>query len=223
MSACDIDFPTGAPCAEPIAYGGTVLQRLALQVRRGSTEMIPVRIETDEWVFRTIESGHPEAPFRATVTGHGLPEVWRAAFMNAGSWRVAATENPPCDTDLHRVVALDVDTIIVPGLNGATFRPLRAPAQLAYRAPLDLSQYNAARAQVRDESGVAVVDWSTGNGRISIDFAQQTLWLLLSDADTEALPAGCLVFDIELLGLTGEVNRICAADSPLLVLDETTR
>lgn len=220
MTACDITFPT-PPCTDPVVYGGVVLQKLALQVRRGSTEQIPIRVETNGWIFRDILAGFPEAPFRMNVPGHDLPHVWRVGFMNARSWpSLAASESPPCDHDMHRAVAIDPDTLVLPEVNGSGFKTPRQTPQIAYRQPLELDDFVSAETEVFTEAGQTVETWTTANGRMSIDPVTSSVWLLLSAQDTENLPDECLVFHIELIRGNGEVNRICLTNSPLLVLDK---
>lgn len=67
-----------------------------------------------------------------------------------------------------------------------------------------------------------MADYTTDNGRLELDPINDALWLRLTEADTAALTAKPKVFDIELIRGGGDPDRICTADSALVVLEETT-
>lgn len=200
------------------------IQKLSLTVRRGSAESIPVRIETGRWRYAPVAAVLLAAPLRIVAPAHGVPNNWRVAMQNIKAvGAFAATGNPPTDRDLLIATRIDEDTIEFNEINGAAFRPHTGGGQIAYRAPLDLTLYVGARMNVRDRVGGALVaDYTTDNGRLELDPINDALWLRLTEADTAALTAKPKVFDIELIRGGGDPDRICTADSALVVLEETT-
>lgn len=199
------------------------LQKLTLTIRKGSAENIPIRVESDAWSYANISAVAQSAPLRMTVS-EAPPDGWRAAIMNVRSvGDFAAQNNPPKDADLRAVTVIDATTVEFNAINGAGFRAFTGTGQLAWRTPLDLNLYVGARMNVRDKVGGALVaNWSTDTSELEIDAANKALWLRLDDSVTEALTAGSKVFDIELIRTGGNADRICAHDSVLVVLDETT-
>jgi hypothetical protein len=199
------------------------LQKLKLTIRKGSAENIPIRVESDAWSYANISAVAQSAPLRMTVS-EAPPDGWRAAIMNVKSvGDFAAQNNPPKDSELMLVTAVDATTVEFNAINGASFRAHSGGGQLAWRTPLDLSLYAGVRMNVRDKVGGALVaNWSADTGELEIDVANVAIWLRLDDSATEALTAGSKVFDIELIRTGGDIDRICAHDSTLVVLDETT-
>lgn len=200
------------------------LQRLTITVRRGSAEAIPIRIESSEWRYASITNIAQSAPVGITAPAHGIPDNWRGAVMNVrGPTVLNAENNPPTDRELRVMRRVDADTLEINDLNGAGLRPYVSGGQIAFRAPLDLSQYIAARMNVRDKVGGALLaNYTTDSGRLEIDPGNEALWLRLQEDDTLALTRPSNVFDIELIRGNGDPDRVCAADSVLTVLPETT-
>lgn len=201
-----------------------MLQKLTLTIRRGSAENIPIRIESSTWQYANITTVERSAPLRITALAHGIPDNWRVAIQNVKSvGDFAAVSNPPKDAELHVAKRVDVDTVEFNTINGAAFRAHTVGGQLAYRAPLDLTLYVSARMNVRDKvNGTLLANWSTTAGTLELDSGNEALWLRLKEADTVALTAKNKVFDIELIRGNGDPDRVCAADSVLIVLEETT-
>lgn len=199
------------------------LQKLKLTIRKGSAEDIPIRVESDAWSYANISAVAQSAPLRMTVS-EAPPDGWRAAIMNVKSvGDFAAQNNPPKDHELMLVTAVDATTVEFNAINGASFRAHSGGGQLAWRTPLDLLLYTGARMNVRRKVGGEIVaNWTSGTGELELDVANNALWLRLDDSATEALTAGSKVFDIELIRTGGDIDRICAHDSTLVVLDETT-
>lgn len=199
------------------------LQKLTLTIRKGSTENIPIRVESETWTYATITTVEQSAPLRITAATVP-PDGWRAAIMNVRSvGDFAAQNNPPKDNELMLVTAVDASTVEFNAINGAAFRAHSGGGQLAWRTPLDLLLYTGARMNVRRKVGGEIVaNWTSGTGELELDSLNNVLWLHLTDEKTEALAAGVLVFDIELVRTGGDIDRICAHDSTLVVLDETT-
>lgn len=200
------------------------LQKLTLTIRKGSAENIPIRLEQSGWSYASISAVLQTAPLRVTAPGHGIPDGWRAAIMNVKAvGDFGAANNPPKDNELHTVTVIDADTVEFNAINGAAFRAHTGGGQLAWHTPVDLNLYVGARMNVRDKvGGVLVANWTTDTNELERDVANDTLWLRLDDLVTETLTAKNKVFDIELIRTGGDADRVCAYDSTIVVLDETT-
>ena len=200
------------------------LQKLTLTIRKGSAENIPIRLEQSGWSYASISAVLQTAPLRVTAPGHGIPDGWRVAIMNVKAvGDFGAANNPPKDKELHTVTVIDADTVEFNAINGAAFRAHTGGGQLAWHTPVDLNLYVGARMNVRDKVGGALVaNWTTDTNELERDVANDTLWLRLDDLVTETLTAKTKVFDIELIRTGGDADRVCAYDSILVVLDETT-
>ena len=76
-------------------------------------------------------------------------------------------------------------------------------------AAISLVGYTA-RMQVRAtlESAEALIELTTGNGRIALGGAAGTITLTISATDTAALTAGRGVYDLELVSGSGIVTRL---------------
>lgn len=199
------------------------LQKLNLTIRRGATNVVPIRIESSRWQYASISSVAQSAPLRITAPGHGIPDGWRVAIMNVKAvGGIAAANNPPKDAELHAVTVIDADTIEFNEINGAAFRAYVSGGQLAYREPLDLAPYNGARIDVKGKiNGESLLHLVEGDG-LRLDNAERAVWFEPTIEQSMTLPAKSYVFDIELLRTGGGVDAICAADSALIVLPETT-
>ena len=200
------------------------LQKLTLTIRKGSAENIPIRLEQSAWSYATISAVSQTAPLRISALAHGIPDGWRVAIMNVKAvGDFAAQSNPPKDSDLRSVAVVDPTTVEFNAINGAAFRAHTGTGQLAWHTPVDLNLYVGARMNVRDKVGGALLfNWTTDTGELEVDVANDSLWLRLDDLVTEMLTAKNKVFDIELIRTGGDADRVCAHDSTLVVLDETT-
>lgn len=198
--------------------------KLSMKVRKGSTENIPIRMESAVWTYAAIENLSQSAPVRIKSTGHAIPEGWRVAVMNVVRPKDLNSEhNPPWDEDMRVVTVVDPDHIEFNEINGSAFQGFSRSGELAWRLPVDLTQYASARMTVRASVGGSLIaSWNTTSGHLQIDATQQAVWVRLAHTDTEALPVGRFVFDVELVRTTGEVERVCVAESDFTVLPENT-
>lgn len=192
-------------------------------MRRGATNITPIRVESEKWKYVSITAIEQTAPLRITAPGHELPDGWRAAIMNVSVvGNFAAANNPPNDSELHAVTVIDQDTIEINAINGAAFRVYVSGGQLAYREPLDLAPYIGARMDVKAKiNGEALLHLAEGLG-LRLDNAERTVWFEPSIEQSMTLPAKKYLFDIELLRTSGAIDPICAAESVLTVSPETT-
>jgi hypothetical protein len=200
-----------------------MLETLKLTVRRGASEDIPIRVESDVLVYKPITDIAASAPISITAVAHGLKDGWRAAVMNSGVPEIDIAWDDPLDDSLRRITLIDADTVEFNDVNGISFTAYVAGGQLVYREPLDLSQFVDARMNVKASvSGPVLATYKHTTGELLIDLVTDSLRLTLDTADTSALAAGKRFFDIELVRLDGSVQPICSAKSVLTVLPEIT-
>ena len=198
--------------------------RTRLSIKRGERFSRSLRIETLPYVYVPITAVTQSAPVRITAPGHGLLDGQRAAIVSVrGMSELNARSMPPKIEEYRQATVIDADTIEFNAINGAAFRTHTSGGQLAWHTPVDLNLYVGARMNVRDKVGGALLfNWTTDTGELEIDVANDSLWLRLDDLVTETLTAKNKVFDIELIRTGGDADRVCAHDSTLVVLDETT-
>jgi len=200
-----------------------MLETLKLTIRRGASEDIPIRVESDVLVYKTITGIAASAPISITAVAHGMKDGWRAAVMNSGVPEIDIAWDDPLDDSLRRITLIDADTVEFNDVNGISFTAYVAGGQLVYREPLDLSQFVDARMNVKSSvSGPVLATYKHTTGELLIDLVTDSLRLTLDTTDTSALAAGKRYFDIELVRLDGSVQPICSAKSVLTVLPEIT-
>jgi len=200
-----------------------MLETLKLTIRRGASEDIPIRVESDVLVYKTITGIAASAPISITAVAHGMKDGWRAAVMNSGVPEIDIAWDDPLDDSLRRITLIDADTVEFNDVNGISFTAYVAGGQLVYREPLDLSQFVEARMNVKASvTGPILATYKHTTGELLIDLVTDSLRLTLDTTDTSALAAGKRYFDIELVRLDGSVQPICSAKSVLTVLPEIT-
>jgi hypothetical protein len=201
-----------------------MLSRLRLTVRRGASADIALRLETSAKKFAAITGMSKTAPLRVTAAGHGIPDMWYAAVIDARGMveMNAADSNKIRESEFHQVDVIDANTVDFTGLSAAGFKTYTGGGHLAYYAPMDLTGYTSARMDIKRRVGGDVeLALNTENGTLEIDSSTHSVWIRLNDTHLAALPAMEYVFDIELVSATA-VDAICSADSVLDVLPEVT-
>jgi len=200
-----------------------MLETLKLTIRRGASEDIPIRVESDVLVYKSITDIDATAPIRITAVAHGMKDGWRAAIMNSGVPEIDIAWDDPIDDALRRITLIDANTVEFNDVNGISFTPYVSGGQLVYREPLDLSQFVDARMNVKSSiSGPVLATYKHTTGELLIDLVTDSLRLTLDTTDTSALAAGKRYFDIEMVRADSSVLPICSAKSVLTVLPEIT-
>lgn len=201
-----------------------MLQKLQLTIRRGASEDIPIRIESDRLVYVTITGIANSSPIRITAPAHGCPDGWRALVQAAvGMDQINTAWDGVTDDAFRRATLVDTNTVEFNDVNAATFGTWTSGGQLVYREPLDLSPFVEARMDVKASvSGPVLATYRHTAGSLLIDTAANALRLKPSIAETLLLTASRKVFDIELVRADGSVVAVCSAKSTLTVLPEIT-
>jgi len=99
---------------------------------------------------------------------------------------------------------------------------VKAWADAAKTTPLDLSGYSA-RMQARHgyDAGSPVLSLTTGGGGITITGPSGEVAIAITNAQSAALPAGKLVYDVELVSGAGAVTKLIRGT--MVVVPEVTR
>lgn len=204
------------------------LPTLHIQFRRGETVAVPVRVESDTLVYKSISAITRSGPVTITATGHACPDGWRAAVANAGgmtqiNYDGAEDGKPPKDSELQRVTVVDPNTVQFNAVNSAGFRAYTSGGQLVYYAPKDMALYASARMDIKDRvGGTVLLSLNTTGGTLELDSTDQVVWIRLTAAKSAALTFDEGVFDLELIDLSGKVEPICDSESTVTVLPEVT-
>lgn len=201
-----------------------MLQKLQLEIRRGASEDIPIRIESDRLVYVAITGIANSSPIRITAPAHGCPDGWRAMVQAAvGMAEINTPWDGVTDDAFRTATFVDINNVEFNGVNAATFGTWTSGGQLVYREPLDLSPFVEARMDVKASvSGPVLATYRHTAGNLLIDTAAHALRLKPSVSETLDLSAGKRFFDIELVRADGSVLAVCSAKSTLTVLPEIT-
>jgi tRNA threonylcarbamoyladenosine modification (KEOPS) complex Pcc1 subunit len=89
-------------------------------------------------------------------------------------------------------------------------------------SPVNLTDYTARMmARTSHISGTVVLDMTTSNGKITLGGTAGTITLSLSAADTAAITASSLSYDLELVSVGGVVTRL--VEGQIVLTPEVTR
>lgn len=200
------------------------MQKLDLEIRRGATIALPIRLESEELQSVPVTAISRSAPVRITAPGHALSDKWRAAVVCAGGMSEINAENyPPRDSELRQVTRIDNDVVEFNKVSSACFRAYSSGGYLVSYAPYDLSLYDGARMEVKNRvGGTQLALFTTADGTLELDEALGCVWLKISAGDSAALTFSSGVFDIELYNDDSKVTAVCSAESTFTVLPEVT-
>lgn len=184
-----------------------------INIRRGETYRLPVRWETEPWVYAAISSINKGAPARiVTAEEHEIPDGWRVAVVDALGLTQLNTQNmPPRDSDMRRVTVVDGTTIEFNEVSTAAWNAHKpGTGFLAWRTPKDLTGY-IARMQIRSRIGGPLLFSLTSDGDgINMDVAGRVIELFVGDSDAESFSWTSAVYDLEMVSAGGEVTALMA-------------
>lgn len=100
-------------------------ERLDIVARKGASFTVPIRVQTDEVVWKAISSIEKSAPAVIGVVGHECPTGWPITFHSVGGMtELNASEDDP-GSKTYRVAPIDENTLSIPRLNTSRFRRIR--------------------------------------------------------------------------------------------------
>lgn len=198
-------------------------ERLDIVARKGASFTVPIRVQTDEVVWKAITSIEKSAPAIIGVVGHECPTGWPVTFHSVGGMtELNAPEDDP-GSKTYRVAPIDENTLSIPRLNTSRFKTYTSGGYISYKRPLSLVGYIGARMEIRESvDGPLLFRLDVDSGSIEIDAETNTIWLKLTPLQTESFTFDKGVFDIELFDALGEVVNICGPKSTFTVIKEIT-
>ncbi len=180
-----------------------------LTIQQGKTFSLALRWETEPVVYKAITAIQQTAPVRLTVTGHGIPDGWRAAITNVkGMTEINAIANSVKDKDYNPVTVVDANTLEINAINASGFKAYVSGGYLQYNTPVDLTGFSA-RMSIKDKvGGTDLLTLTPANSRIVINTGLKTITLTISATDTAALTWTKGVYELEMVSGAGVVTSL---------------
>lgn len=176
-------------------------------VIRGDTFSFGVRWENNNLTMMGISAIAQTAPVQLTVTGHGLPERWRAAITGARGMEFLNAQNePPATFEYREVQAVDANTLIIPGISAAGRGPYKGDGAVIFRTPIDLTGFTYAM-QIRDEVDGTVI-YEAVSGDITYDNTTKIVSVVVPATATAAFDFETAVYDLEATSSLGVKTTI---------------
>lgn len=126
-----------------------------LEFTRGKTfGPLVIRWETNAIIYKQISAISQTAPVRMTVTGHNIPNGWRAAVSGVKGMVEINVADPSRirDDEYHQVTVIDANTVEMNEVNAAGFRTYASGGYLQYNTPADLTGQTA-RLAIKAKAG----------------------------------------------------------------------
>lgn len=194
--------------------------KITLEIIRGKTLNQSYMVSAGKMLYKDITGWPTKAPLRATVTGHGMPDNWAAQILGV---LMPPELNMPA---MEVCTVVDADTVEFNHRTRLNLpqTPTGSPT-LCFPEPYDLTDWNA-RAQIRNLQGDLVHSFHSDaseqpDSAIEVSIAGSTVTLTMSAEQSAAMPDEACIYDIELLGPSGDVLALTAV-SPVRILDEVT-
>ena len=182
-----------------------------IEIRRGATFVLPVRWETEPWLYAAITSISLTAPASITSAAHTIPDGWNVAVVDAkGLTQLNAKSNPPKASDMHRATVVSATQIEFNAISSASFgKHTASTGYLAWRTPQSLLGHTA-RMQIKDRIGGTVLASLTSlpGGGIVLNDAGKVIEITITAEQSEAFAWTSAVYDLELVSAAGKVTAL---------------
>ena len=182
-----------------------------IEIRRGATFVLPVRWETEPWLYAAIASISLTAPASITSAAHTIPDGWNVAVVDAkGLTQLNAKNNPPKASDMRRATVVSSTVIQFNEISAAAFGKHQAGSgYLAWMTPQSLAGYTA-RMQIKDRIGGTVLASLTSlpGGGIVLDDAVKVIEITITAEQSEAFAWTSAVYDLELVSAARKVTAL---------------
>ncbi|WP_440111806.1 hypothetical protein [Acidovorax sp. BL-A-41-H1] len=182
-----------------------------IDIRRGATFVLPIRWETEPWLYAAISAIALTAPVAITTAAHTIPDGWNVAVVDAkGLTQLNAKNNPPKASDMRRATVVSSTRIEFNDISAAGFgRHTANTGYLAWLTPKAMAGYTA-RMQIKDRVGGTVLLALTSDlgGGILLDDAGKVIEITITAAQAEALGKSSGVYDLELVSPGGVVTAL---------------
>jgi len=149
---------------------------------RGDTFRRHIRLESGKLQSRAVVSVDASSDCaRLKIPNHGLPPVWRVAFIGVSLPGLTARNRPPLGDDFHQVAAIDADWLELSNLSGVGWPKYIGGAVVQFGQPLDLSEVMAS-ARFSRPGGVvlavpAVIVQQDGGLLVTVSADETRQWL----------------------------------------------
>lgn len=108
-------------------------------VTAGATFHPTIRWADSALTSKPITGMANSTPLNVTAVGHGVPNGWLAAAVDAfGMYEANARRFPPSGTDYHRVTVVDADHVLFDDVSSGKFQPYLSGGALVYQTPVPL-------------------------------------------------------------------------------------
>lgn len=182
-----------------------------IELRRGATFVLPVRWETEPWLYAAIASIALTAPVAITSAAQTIPDGWNVAVVDAkGLTQLNAKNNPPKASDMRRATVVSSTVIQFNEISAAAFgKHTPSTGYLAWMTPHSLAGYTA-RMQIKDRVGGTVLLslTSAADGGITLDDAGKVIEITITAEQSEAFAWTSAVYDLELVSAAGKVTAL---------------
>ena len=186
-----------------------------LVIQQGKTFALILRWETEPIIYKPIAAIQQAAPARLDVTGHGVPDGWRAAVTNVkGMTEINAVDPVKVrDSEYHPVTVIDAGVIEFNDINAAGFKAYVSGGYLQYNTPVDLAGFTA-QMEIKDKVGGTVLasadaaDAPLDILKIAIDNDKKTITLTISATATAAITWKSGHYELEMKSLAGVVTTL---------------
>lgn len=182
-----------------------------IELRRGSTFVLPVRWETEPWLYAAISSIALTAPVAITSAAQAIPDGWNVAVVDAkGLTQLNAKNNPPKASDMRRATVVSSTVIQFNEISAAAFgKHTPSTGYLAWMTPHSLNGYTA-RMQIKDRVGGTVLLSLTSatDGGITLDDTGKVIEITITAEQAEAITWTSGVYDLELVSSGGVVTAL---------------
>lgn len=204
-----------------------------LKIVRGKTLKKLIHWENGDVIVRkpitaiSLASGAP----RLTVTGHGIPNGWKAAVIRVqGMKQINAQSEPPGKDDYREATVIDADTVEFNGTNpvddsGREWSAYTTGGFLVYFAPMDLTNKRC-DVVVKDKVGGTILlssrsaDAPLNLLTTTVDNATKTILVRMEASDAAAITWSKAVWEAEMHDTaTNDVDSL-VAPSPVIVSNE---
>lgn len=191
--------------------------KINFKIYQGSTFTEVIRWESATKTYKPITGITQAAPCVITAVGHGVPVGWRFKITNVGGM-----------TDLNSADNYQVasstttDTITMNAVNSVGYKAYTTGGIVEYNTPVNLTGYTA-RMQIRAKLAdtTTIDEYTTQNGKISIDTAGFGIILQVDATTTAAYTFSSGVYSLELVSPLGVVTQLCTGN--ITLIKEVTR
>lgn len=192
-----------------------------LVIQQGKTFSRLLQYATSEITYKAITAITQAAPVLITVTGHGIPDGWRAAVTSVkGMTELNAENDPPKESDYRVVTVESANTISFNSVNAAGYSAYVSDGYVQFRTPVDLDG-TTARMTIKDRiGGTALETLTSGAGEIIIDNTAKTIRILIAATATEDYTWTEGVYDLELEFVDGTIKQLLTG--AVTVVEEVT-